>query len=92
MIDPSRIEIELASARAGREATAASLNTARITVTTAVAAEKYARSERDRIARLVKSGSATQRQLDQLEYELTQATNTLHSARSNVTVIEAQIN
>ena len=92
VIDPSRIEIELASARAGRETAEASLNTARIAVATAADAEKYARSERDRIGRLAKSGSATQRQLDQLEYELTQATNTLHSASSNVTVIEAQIN
>jgi HlyD family secretion protein len=91
VIDPSRIQLDLASAIAMRESSVASLKTARIAVQTAKESEKYASRERDRVARLVKAGSATQRQLDQLEHELAQAGNAGQSAEANVAVIEAQI-
>lgn len=91
IIDPSRIQLDLASATAARESAVASLKTARIAVVTAKESEKYASNERDRVGRLVKAGSATQRQLDQLDHELIQTNNARQSAEANVAMIETQI-
>jgi HlyD family secretion protein len=91
VIDPSRTEIELGSALAARATSEASLKSARLQAEEARNTEKYASSERDRVARLVRSGSATQKQLDQLEYEATRAENARRTAEANVGVIEAQI-
>lgn len=91
IIDPSRLQLELASAQAIRNTSMANLETARLQVQRTKETEKYARSERDRISRLLTSGSATQKQMDQLEYELTQAVNAYRTAMANVVVIETQI-
>lgn len=91
VIDPSRIEIELGSALAARATAEASLKAARLQAEESRNTEKFAGSERDRVTRLVRSGSATQKQLDQLEYEATKAANARRTAEANVGVIEAQI-
>ena len=91
IIDPSRLQLGLASAQAVRHTSTANLETARLQVERTKETEKYARSERDRVSRLLTSGSATQKQMDQLEYELTQAVNAYRGAVANVTVIETQI-
>ena len=91
IIDPSRLQLELASAEAGRRASLAGLETARLQVIRTQEAERFARTERDRVDRLLSSGSATQKQLDQLAYELTQAVNARKSADANVHVVETQI-
>ena len=91
LIDPSRIQLDIASMNAARQSAVASLEAARLAVTRARETEKFATSESDRIARLLKSGSATQKQMDQLSYEATQATVARRSAETNVTMIQAQI-
>ncbi|MFZ1685252.1 MAG: HlyD family efflux transporter periplasmic adaptor subunit [Candidatus Zixiibacteriota bacterium] len=91
IIDPSRLELDLASANAARQASVANLEASRLAVTRAREAEAYTTTERARIERLVKAGSATQRQLDQLEHERAQSVIARQSAEANVAVIEAQI-
>lgn len=91
LIDPSRIQLDIASMKAARQSAIASLETARLSVTKARETEKFAKSESDRIARLLKSGSATQKQMDQLSYESAQATVARQTAEVNVTVIQAQL-
>jgi len=91
LIDPSRIQLDIASMSAARQSAIASLETARLSVTKARETEKFAKSESDRIARLLKSGSATQKQMDQLSYESAQATVARQTAEANVTVIQAQL-
>jgi HlyD family secretion protein len=91
VIDPSRLELDIASMTATRQSNVATLETSRLAVTKAKESEDYAKSERDRIARLLKAGSATQKQLDDLEYQTTQATVARKSAEAGVTVVQAQI-
>jgi len=91
VIDPSRWELELASARAGRKVAAAQLESAKVQLAKAQDAEQYARKERDRVARLLQSGTASEKQLDQLEFELSQAILGAQSASSSVSSMEAQL-
>ncbi|MBK7142867.1 MAG: HlyD family efflux transporter periplasmic adaptor subunit [bacterium] len=91
VIDPSKIELEIASAEANRQALLAGLETAKLAVTKARESESYAKSERDRIARLLTSGSATRKQMDQLEHEVTLAVNMRQTASANVEMTNAQI-
>lgn len=90
-IDPSRLELQLVSLAATREATVANLQAARLLGDQAREKERYANNERDRVNRLLASGSSTQKQLDQLEFELTQATLARKTAEANVVVIQSQI-
>lgn len=91
VIDPSRLQLQIAAAVALRHSAVASLVSGRIAVTKSKETEKYALSERDRIARLLKTGSATQKQMDQLEYEASQATVGRQAAEANVAVLQTQI-
>lgn len=91
VIDPSKIELEMAAAEANRQTLVANQEAAQLLVTKGRETEAYAKSERDRVARLLKSGSATQKQMDQLEHEVTLAVNGRQSAVANVEVISAQI-
>jgi HlyD family secretion protein len=91
LIDPTRIQLDIASMTAARQSTVASLETSRLAVTKARETERFAKSEADRIARLLKSGSATQKQMDQLSYEAAQAVVARQSAEANVSVIQAQL-
>lgn len=91
IIDTTRIDLDLASSKAARESAVANLKMAQIGVTTARETEKYAASERDRIERLFKAGSATQRQLDQAQHEAALSSDARQSAEANVNIIETQI-
>ncbi len=91
IIDPSRSQLDLASSEAMRTTTEATLQTNRLQVDRTREAERYAKTERDRVAKLLQSGSATQKQMDQVEFELTQAVNARKTAEANVAVTEAQI-
>lgn len=91
IIDPSKVELEIGSAVANRQTLAASLEAARLQVSKARETETFARAERDRIAKLLTSGSATQKQMDQLEHEANLATNARQTAVANVDVINAQM-
>lgn len=91
VIDKSKLELQLNSLKAARQVTEAALATARLAVDRARKTEEFALSERDRVGRLIKSGSATQKQLDQLNYEAAQATLARQSAESNVVATRAQI-
>lgn len=91
VIDPSRLELELASARANRQALVANLQAIKLQVEKARETEQYAKSERDRVAKLISSGAATRKQMDQLEHEMALAVNARQTAQANVSVTEAQI-
>jgi len=91
MIDPSRIELELASARAGRKVLTANLKTARLTIEQATVSETYAKSELARITRLLSAGTATQKQHDAVQFEHNQASIAAATARSSASSLEAQI-
>jgi len=91
IIDPSRLELELESALAGQQVTQARLQTANLQLEKARESERFAGAERDRVASLVKSGTATQKQLDQLEHEYTMAALGQQTARANITAIKAEL-
>jgi len=91
VIDPSRWELELASAQAGRKVALAQLESAKVQLARADDAEEYARKERDRVARLLQSGTASEKQLDQLEFELSQALLGRKTAAASVSSMEAQV-
>lgn len=91
VIDPSRMELDLASAEANHQTLQATLQSSRLAVSRARETEQYAQSERNRVAKLLSSGSATQKQLDQLQHELDLAVNARQTAEANVRVTEAQI-
>jgi HlyD family secretion protein len=90
-IDPSRIELELASAQAGRTVALAKMEALRLNVSQADEALAFASSERDRVDRLLKSGTANQKQYDAVEFERTQAEIAAGMARANVTALDAEI-
>ncbi len=91
VIDPSRLDLQFQSAEAGRKVARAQLESARIQLAKAKEAEAFATGERDRFARLLQSGTTTQKQLDQLEFELAQATLSRKTAAASISTIEAQI-
>jgi len=90
IVDPSRSLLDLSAAEALRATTLANLQEARLQVERARETERYAGTERDRVAKLLPSGSATQKEMDKVEYDLTQAITATKTAFANVEVIEAQ--
>jgi len=90
-IDPSRLELELASALAGKEVVQARLQTAKLQFEKSKESERFAQAERDRIANLVKSGTATQKQLDQLEHEYALAVLGRQGALANISASKAEL-
>lgn len=91
IIDPSRLELELESSLAGQQVAQAGLQTANLQLEKARESERFAGAERDRIASLVKSGTATQKHLDQLEHEYAMAVLGQRTARANITAIKAEL-
>lgn len=91
VIDPSRLELDLTSARAGLQVLEAQLSTARLQVTRAANADEFARSELARAQRLLRSGTATERQLDQARFESNQASVAHETAVAQVKTLEAQL-
>jgi len=91
VIDPSNLELELTSAHAGLDVLQAQLAAARVQVKQAATAENFARTEFERVDRLVKSGTATDRQHDQAEFELNNGTLAHETAEAQVKTIQASI-
>jgi len=91
IIDPSRLELELESALAGQKVAQVRLQTANLQLEKARESERYVAAERDRIASLVKSGTATQKQLDQLEHEYAMAALSMQTAKANISAIKAEL-
>lgn len=91
VIDPTRVELNLDAARAGRSVLEANLRTARVQVDQAKRTEEYASTEFDRIQRLLESGTANKQQMDKATYERDQAAIQARAAKAQVASLEAQI-
>ena len=91
IIDPTKLELQLKSSKAGYDVGSARLKASKIQAEQSVSSAAYAKSERERVAALVQSGSATQKQLDQLEYELSQASLAREAAAANVATAQAEL-
>jgi HlyD family secretion protein len=91
VIDPSRLELDLASALAGQKVAQAGLSTARIRLEQASQTERYACSELDRVSTLLQAGTSTQKQFDQLQYEHTQAVIARRTAEAGVVTVQAEL-
>ena len=91
VIDPSHLELQLASAKAGKTVLATNLETARLKVNQAASAQRFAETELERVKRLLNSGTATKRQFDQTEFEHTQAGIAHQTARAGVATLEAEL-
>jgi HlyD family secretion protein len=91
IIDPTRLELELKAAQAGQNVALTRLESARLQLEQAKEAERFVSAERDRIAALVRAGTATQKQLDQLEHEYTSAVLSRRAAQANIAALEAEL-
>jgi HlyD family secretion protein len=90
-IDPSRRQLELASAEASYLVTKQKLKSAAIQEEQAQETEEYALKERDRVAALVKSGGATPKELDLFEFEYSRAVLNRNSAAAAIETIESEL-
>jgi HlyD family secretion protein len=91
VIDTTMVKLELSAARAGRLVVNENLQAARVHVGQAQSRESYAKTEFDRVSRLLNSGTATQKQYDAGKFEYDQAVLGLKSAKANVSALQAQI-
>jgi HlyD family secretion protein len=91
IIDPSRIELQIASAEAGKRVAAERLAAARIEVDRARQAEAYTAAELERARRLAASATASRKQLDAVEFEHDQAVTGLAAAETGVAALAAEI-
>lgn len=90
-IDASRLELELATAHSSLNVYNQKLTTAIIQEEQAGRTKDFAEKERDRVAGLFKTGGATQKELDQFEYEFSQAVLAQQAASANLKTIRAEI-
>ncbi|MDD3732682.1 MAG: efflux RND transporter periplasmic adaptor subunit [candidate division Zixibacteria bacterium] len=91
IIDPSYLELEIAAAEAGRKVAVSNLESARLKVNNAERARSYALSERDRLQRLLASGTTTQQQFDKVSFEYDNAELAYRTALANVNTIQSEI-
>jgi HlyD family secretion protein len=91
VIDPSHLELQLASAEAGRGVVEANLATARLAVENAARAEQYAVTEFERAQRLLEASTASQRQFDEAAFQRDQAKIARRTAEANVAALKAQL-
>jgi len=91
VIDPSRLRLEIVSAEAARRALAAQLDAAGVQVKQASTAEDFARTELERVNRLLNASTATQRQLDQAEYQHDTSVLAREAAQANARMLQAQL-
>jgi len=92
VIDPSRVQLELASAEAARRVLSAQLDAARVQVKQATTAEDYAKTELERVTKLLESATGTRRQYDQAKYNFDNAALNRETAQVNVKTLQAQLN
>lgn len=91
VIDPSRLQLELASSEAARQVLSAQLDATRVQVKQAMTAEDFAKTELDRVAKLLESATGTRRQYDQAKYNFDNATLARETAQVNVKTLQAQL-
>ncbi len=90
-IDPTRLELELASAEAGRKVAQAKIKAARQEVKRAVVSADYLNKEVARVQQLVAGSSASQRQLDEIEHQYETAQISVAAAEANIATMQAEI-
>ncbi len=90
-IDTTRLALELASALAGRNVADERLVTAQLNLQKAREAEQYARSELDRVTRLLKSKTASQQQYDKLAHTHKETLIARDAAKAAIATIKAEI-
>lgn len=91
VIDPTRIELQLDAARAGLKVAQANLETARIQKERADETEAFAAREKQRLEKLLKSGTATRRQYDKVAHEYDQAVLAVKTAAAQISTVEAEL-
>lgn len=91
IIDPSRLELEHKAARAGLAVAKARRTTAGVAVDQSRHTMQYLSGELDRITALKKSGTATGKQFDKINYEKQQAVSAYQAAQANVATIDAEL-
>lgn len=90
-IDPSRLMIQLTAAEAQQAAAEAKLRATKVQLRQAEEAESYAQKEFNRVSTLLKSGTATQRQFDQVQHEHTNAGIAVEQASAQISSTEAEL-
>jgi HlyD family secretion protein len=91
VIDPSNLELELTAASAGLDVLRAQLAAARVQVKQTTTAQEFAQSEFARVERLMQSGTATQKQFDQVQFERNQASLIRESSQAQMRILDAQL-
>jgi HlyD family secretion protein len=91
VIDTTNLQLQLNAATAGLAAMRQELETARVRVKQARESQQYAKRERDRIARLYKSGTATERTFDEVEHQYQQAVLATEAAAASLKTLQARI-
>ncbi len=91
VIDPSHLELELASARAGKEVIEVQLVAAGLQSEKADLARDFADNEYGRLSELLKSGTATQQQFDRVDLDRDDARIAGESAEVQVKTVQAQL-
>jgi len=91
VIDPSRLELELSSSHAVRKVSETNLVSVHLQVKNTRRAREYAQTERDRLQKLLESGTTTQQNFDRVDFEFDQADLAFRVAEANVATLEAEI-
>ena len=91
VIDPSRLELEYNSVLAAKKVARSKLQTNEVQSKQADEAQSFIKKERDRIAGLVQTGTASEKQLDALEHELVQAELNKETAEAAIGTIRAEL-
>lgn len=92
MIDTSTVKLRLRQAQAAGEAAGTQLELSKINIRQTANALSLAKKEYDRIATLIKSGSASQQQFDQAENGLEQAQLAREQSGAAQNAAEAELN
>lgn len=92
LIDTTNLTLQMDKAQAGRDAAETRRQTAQLQIDKAAADYDLVKKEFDRIASLLKSGSANQQQFDQAENRLQQAELNKKSAKTVLLAAEADLN
>jgi len=92
IIDPSRLELALASAEANYEVAQRKLEAAKLQREKAKETGTYTQKEYKRVLALFKSGTANQKQLDLIEHQLSLAKLAVQTAQNQIATGQAELN
>ena len=91
VVDDSRLKLELASARAGRKVVQSRLATTQLQLEQARETERFLATERFRVEELLKTGTATQKQFDEIDHRQRQASIATRQAAAGIQSIESEL-